>query len=471
MSTPLADFWADQTGLRIKPEYLVEILSVAADIAMVIDSTGDIRTVIVNPLNPSIGSLDHWEKRNLRSFVAEDSVEKLNDKLGRIRRGQYDTTELVELNHSDNATWEFPIRYSFHPTGYEDCILLLGRDLRPIAELQQRLVKAQLAMEKNYESHRDYVTRYRVVLEASREPLVVMDVASGRIVDMNGAAGLVFGEKPDELIGSALDREFAGLSRSEFIEVMTNAATSDSDAPIRVETRRRRREVAIFPVLFRAAGEKFLLCRIEDSDYLRAVSEELVDVLGHLFSAGVEAVVITDNRGRIKYTNDSFLDLADVGLNSDVKGRSLAEFLSRGSVDLKVLIDGTLQGGRLKLYATNLKGAYGTKVPIEISATHLTGTSDRGFGFVIRDASRSDIVRDQASPIGENATRNVVDLIGTTPLKEIIASTADVVEKLCIEAAIELTSNNRVAAAEMLGLSRQSLYVKLRKHGMIGKDS
>jgi DNA-binding protein Fis len=38
---------------------------------------------------------------------------------------------------------------------------------------------------------------------------------------------------------------------------------------------------------------------------------------------------------------------------------------------------------------------------------------------------------------------------------------------MCIETAVRLTNNNRVAAAEMLGLSRQSLYVKLRKFGLI----
>jgi DNA-binding protein Fis len=40
---------------------------------------------------------------------------------------------------------------------------------------------------------------------------------------------------------------------------------------------------------------------------------------------------------------------------------------------------------------------------------------------------------------------------------------------MCIETAVELTRNNRVAAAEMLGLSRQSLYVKLRKYGLLAK--
>jgi DNA-binding protein Fis len=42
---------------------------------------------------------------------------------------------------------------------------------------------------------------------------------------------------------------------------------------------------------------------------------------------------------------------------------------------------------------------------------------------------------------------------------------------MCIEAALDLTSNNRAAASEMLGLSRQSLYVKLRKYGLLSKDT
>ena len=40
------------------------------------------------------------------------------------------------------------------------------------------------------------------------------------------------------------------------------------------------------------------------------------------------------------------------------------------------------------------------------------------------------------------------------------------IERLCIEAALELTRDNRASAAEMLGLSRQSLYAKLRRYGL-----
>ena len=63
-----------------------------------------------------------------------------------------------------------------------------------------------------------------------------------------------------------------------------------------------------------------------------------------------------------------------------------------------------------------------------------------------------------------------MELVGSATLKEIVAETTDVVERMCIETALELTSNNRVAAAEMLGLSRQSLYVKLRKYVLLNKN-
>ena len=58
------------------------------------------------------------------------------------------------------------------------------------------------------------------------------------------------------------------------------------------------------------------------------------------------------------------------------------------------------------------------------------------------------------------------ELIGRVPLKELIREAVDVIEKMCIEAALRQTDNNRASAADLLGLSRQSLYIKLRRHGL-----
>ena len=64
------------------------------------------------------------------------------------------------------------------------------------------------------------------------------------------------------------------------------------------------------------------------------------------------------------------------------------------------------------------------------------------------------------------SVEQLTELIGRVPLKDLVREATDVIERLCIEAALDLTSDNRASAAEMLGLSRQSLYVKLRRYGL-----
>jgi DNA-binding NtrC family response regulator len=56
--------------------------------------------------------------------------------------------------------------------------------------------------------------------------------------------------------------------------------------------------------------------------------------------------------------------------------------------------------------------------------------------------------------------------VGRVPLKDLVRESTDMIEKLCIEAALEITGDNRASAAEILGLSRQSLYAKLRRYGL-----
>jgi len=65
-----------------------------------------------------------------------------------------------------------------------------------------------------------------------------------------------------------------------------------------------------------------------------------------------------------------------------------------------------------------------------------------------------------------SSVNQLTELVGRVPMKDIVSETSDLIEKLCIEAALELTRDNRASAAEILGLSRQSLYVKLRRYGL-----
>ena len=91
---------------------------------------------------------------------------------------------------------------------------------------------------------------------------------------------------------------------------------------------------------------------------------------------------------------------------------------------------------------------------------------------MIRNAEHASALRgaSQAANQPEAPNQQVIELVGSASLREILTETSDVIEKLCIETAVGLTGNNRAAAAEMLGVSRQSLYVKLRKYGLLKRE-
>jgi transcriptional regulator PpsR len=93
--------------------------------------------------------------------------------------------------------------------------------------------------------------------------------------------------------------------------------------------------------------------------------------------------------------------------------------------------------------------------------------SQRCLGFTIRDVGRRLGIETRASKELPRSASQMTELVGRLPLKDIVRETTDLIEQLCIEAALELTGDNRASAAEMLGLSRQSLYIKLRRFGIL----
>ena len=125
MKSAGSSFWSSGSVPLIEPEFLSSIIAVASDIALVITQDGDILSVLINQQDTSFGKLDHWEGRSIRNFLTAESIPKLDAVLTAFARGDA-PRKAVELNHSDNAIWEFPIRYSFHPFGNDKSLLMLA---------------------------------------------------------------------------------------------------------------------------------------------------------------------------------------------------------------------------------------------------------------------------------------------------------------------------------------------------------
>ncbi len=459
--------WTSGLIPMIEPDVVTEIISRVSDLALVISKEGMVMGAMVSPGFLPKDHFAPWEGAPLAEQLTVESVPKFQQRLDEFLHKQ-GNVQPVELNHAAQANRpEFPIRYSFHKIGSDGTILLIGRDLRPIAEMQQQLVAAQIALEKDYEAQREYDTRFRVLMSSSSEVTVFVTVSSGAIADCNAAAATFFGKPRNDLIGTAFAKLFDARQTTDLIRSLVDAGSASAPAHVTTQTKIAKRELQISPTLFRSGGEQVLLCRIAATDGQAMQSNELFDNLTALYQTGVDAMVFMNAAGGILSANEAFLNITDVTHAQSIRGRSLSDFLSRGSVDLNVLLENTSRTGAMRLYATRLVSEHGTERPVEISTTKLGANRESIYALILRDASRADAVRTHTPQVTDVDMRSVIELIGSQNLKDIVAKTTDVVEKMCIETAVELTSNNRVAAAEMLGLSRQSLYVKLRKYDLL----
>ncbi len=165
--------------------------------------------------------------------------------------------------------------------------------------------------------------------------------------------------------------------------------------------------------------------------------------------------------------NLAFLEMAQLNSAEQSRGELLDRWLGRAGVDFSVALANLRQNGSIKLFATGLRGEYGAMAEVEVSAVSLADSEDKpGFGFAIRNVEKRLSAAASSQRELPRSVAQLTELIGRVPLRDLVRETTDVIEKLSIEAALELTGDNRASAAEMLGLSRQSLYVKLRRFGL-----
>ena len=460
-------YWNSGDIPLIAPDILGNILTAVADVGLVISDDGVVLSALLNPAFTDRERFEKLEGSGIADTLTPESQEKFARRLDAFLTGEGEV-RAIEVNHArGGGRSELPIRYSFHRIGTAGAILLLGRDLRPVAEMQQQLVSAQMALERDYEAHRDYEMRFRVLLDSSTDGVVMMTMQTGVVTEANAAFTTLIDKPRDAVIGQPLLDLFDARQASGLIDRLTTQALAGTSDTVPVQMRGRSDKLLMRPTIFRAAGERILLCHVMPATRQDMPGDSIDLHLRGLYAHGPDSVVFTTLDGTILSTNDSFLNLIGTAHDMTLRGQPLPDLLQRGSVDFKVMADNAAQSGRLRTYATRVAGDYGSPREVEIAVTRFQAGTNAVLSFVMREGGRTEPGSQQA---GDESLNSVKELVGSSTLKDIVAETTNVVEKMCIETAIALTMNNRVAAAEMLGLSRQSLYVKLRKFGLIDRD-
>ena len=457
-----------QTLGDLGAEAAAVLIARAADVAVILDGDGVILDVAFQhaDLSAELDSYGKWRGRSFAQTVTVDSQPKVEAMLQEATQGSASSSR--QLKHPSVRGVELPVLYCLVRLGLGDRCVALGRDQRALAALQQRLVEAQMSMERDYSRLRHVETRYRMLFQMSSEPVFIVDASNLRVIEANPAAAELAGESHGRMIGRPFpDRIGFDAESKEAVRALLEAAqAARRENNVRARLVDRSGEYLVSASLFRLETTALFLVRLAPSAPGAMLLPRSQSRLLELIDKAQDGFVVTDREGRIITATAAFLEMAQLTREDQARGELIDRWLGRGGVDLDVVMANLRQHGSLPLFATTLRGDYGTTTQIEISAVTLKGGDKPSFGFMIRNIDRRVAVDPEGRHELPRSIAELTGLIGRVPLKELVRETTDVIERMCIEAALTLTRDNRALAAEMLGLSRQSLYVKLRRYGL-----
>jgi len=464
------------------------LVGAASDIALVLDDDGTILEVMAQRADLGSRGTREWLGRPWVQTVTVESRQKVESLLRDAQAAADATARWRQVNHPGPDGDDLPLLYSAlrlvqdGPQGPKARIVAFGRDLRDSVALQRRLIESQQAMERDYWRYREAETRYRHLFETTAEAVLIVDGATQKVLEANPAARALCGTRRARLVAAPLSALFEPVHAERIQNLVAAARTVGRQDALRARLASAGDEVLVSASVFRQEEAAFVLVRLmpvrTDAPVPARARQGGAQAGGGETSAesmlqaylrnAPDGLVFCDAVGRVLVANRAFVTLAQLSAEEQVRGQALDRWIGRTGVELGVLIATLRQRGSVGLFVTTLRGEYGATAEVEISAASLTIGEDTVLAFAVRDIERRMKPESRAASLAmPRSAAELTELVGRTPLKAIVSETTDLIEQLCIQTALGMTGDNRASAALLLGLSRQSLYVKLRRYGMV----
>jgi len=449
-------------------EAAAKLITLASDVTLVVSDArqGVIRDVAFGSDELAAAVSDKWVGKPWVDTVTVESRQKIAALLK--DSGSKDAPRWRMVNHPSNLGPDVPILYAALQVNNTGKLVAFGRSMQPMAALQQQLVNAQQSMEREYLRVRQAEARHRLLFQVASEAVLIVDAATYKVIEVNPAAARLLGDGNKRMLGRLFPEGFDEVSTLALQSLLGAVRATGRTDEVKVRSAAGEREFVMSASLFREAQATFFLIRFNalgrqhGNVGAKASSSKVMDIV----ASAPEGFVVTSLDGRILFANRSFLDLVQLATEEQARNEPLDRWLGRPGVDFNLLTAQLREHGSLRLFATQLRGEFGSTSEVEICAVSVTDGEEPCLGFTIRDVGQRVTFERQVVQKKPRSVEQLTELVGRVPLKDLVRESTDMIEKLCIEAALEITGDNRASAAEILGLSRQGLYAKLRRYGL-----
>ena len=441
----------------LAPELARTFVTIASDIALVIDANGVIRNVALGQ-DPISNAAAGWVGQRWADTVTGDTQRKVEQLMSEVRSAG--VTRRREVSHLNLGGSEVPVAYAAVRLGRDGPVLAVGRDLRAVAAIQQRFVETQQELERDYWRQRQAESRHRLLLQAAHDAVLAVDAADLRVLHANPAAGLLLGVAPMALAGLTLTDLVTPASRPSVRELLIMARATGRPAEMRAhlamldganpgmlaDTVERIVDLSATPL--RVDEHMHLLVRAR-------VALGAGGVLAELAQSAPDGVVVTDPSGRMLAANAVFLARHGLASDADVANRPLADWLGPAAPLLAPLLaQARLEGLAEQRHHSGLV----------MAAALLTEGDQECIGITLH---RGGILPAHLPPQAAEmalAVDRLARQIGVATLPDLLLEASDLAERHFIEAALARTEGDPRQAALLLGIGLDHLWQRMRHH-------
>lgn len=446
------------------------LVAAAGDFVLCLDGEGVIHDVGFDGAEAPAEGFGSWIGQRWVDVVTVDSRVKVEQMLADAAREG--SPKWREVNHLLPDGQHLPVRYSVVKVDRDGRLVALGRDLRSVARLQQRLIDVQRSMERDYARLRNAETRYRLLFQLASEAVMIVDAGNEKVIDANPVACGLMGMTAARVIGRSFRDLFHSDSQNAVQNLFGMTRSLGRSDELAVCLRDGATDLTISASLFRNESANHVLVRLtltHGGADLRSGknSVPVLDVVKGL----PEGFVVIDTNNLVLEVNKSFLEMAEIATAEQARGEPLDRWLGHKGVDVNLIVSNLRDHGSIRDFATIVRGEFGGSEEVEVTAVAVTDVPRPCIGMVIRQMRRRPAAQTDRGAAFSQSVEHLAELVGSVPLKDLVRETTDMIEQMCIEAALKLTDDNRASAAQILGLSRQSLYSKLRRYGLGDLDS